>query len=123
MVHFNIKEVLLALVTWVVFIQVRHWYRWRALKKWGKQQGCEDVPTVENKLPWGFERFSFLVNGKFKSGFPPISISLAIVQLQVAGVEEAQNTRSELSILSNGLSRRFDSSSPERNGMLYISPA
>lgn len=70
MVYLYVSEVFLLLVAWAVFIRVRFWYRWAVFKKWSRQNGCEEVPVVPNKLPWGLERFAFLVNGQFSSMCP-----------------------------------------------------
>jgi hypothetical protein len=70
MVYLYVREVLLFLVAWAVFIRVRYWYRWRVFKKWGLRNGCEEVPVFPNKLPWGLERYAFLVNGQMSSRFP-----------------------------------------------------
>ena len=70
MVYLYVREAILLLVAWVVFIQVRFWYRWTVFKRWSRQNGCEEVPVVPNKLPWGLERYAILVNGKFASKFP-----------------------------------------------------
>jgi len=70
MAHFYIKETLLLFAAWVVFVQVRLWFRWRSFKKWAQKNGCEEAPVVPNKLPWGLERYAFLVNGQMSSKFP-----------------------------------------------------
>jgi hypothetical protein len=61
-----IKEGLGLLLGLVVFIQARHYLRWRSLRKWGEQFGCENAPTVPNYLPGGLERFSVIFKD-FKS--------------------------------------------------------
>jgi hypothetical protein len=64
------KEILLAFTAWVVFVQVRSWLRWRALKKWGAEQGCKDAPALPNKLPGGIERYGLVIDfllGRLKS--------------------------------------------------------
>jgi hypothetical protein len=70
MAHFYIKEALLLLVAWVVFVQIRYWYRWRVFNKWGQQNGCEECRVVPNKLPWGIERFFILFGGNLSSRSP-----------------------------------------------------
>jgi hypothetical protein len=67
MVHVYIKEPLLLLGVWIVFIQIRFWFRWRALETWGQKNGCEECPVVKNKLPWGLDRYLFLFNGQLSS--------------------------------------------------------
>ena len=70
MVYLFVKEILLLLSAWAVFIQVRHWYRWRVFKRQSLQNGFGEPPVVPNKLPWGIERFAFLVNGQIASMSP-----------------------------------------------------
>jgi hypothetical protein len=70
MVYLYVREAIFLLVAWAVFIQVRFWYRWTVFKRWSRQNGCEEVPVVLNKLPWGLERYAILVNGQFSSKFP-----------------------------------------------------
>lgn len=70
MVYLFVREAILLLVAWAVFIQVRFWYRWTVFKRWSRQNGCEEVPAVPNKLPWGLERYAILVNGQFASKLP-----------------------------------------------------
>jgi hypothetical protein len=78
MTHFYIREAVLLFVFWVVFVQIKHWARWRALKNFGDENGCGDMPTVLNKLPGGLDRaIKMLTNGKpnfdllMASLFPP----------------------------------------------------
>lgn len=70
MAYLFMREALLLFVAWVVFVQVRYWYRWRVLKEWSRQNGCEEAPVVPNRLPWGLERYWFLVDGSLASMFP-----------------------------------------------------
>lgn len=68
--YLYIREILAAFTAWAVFVQVRHWLRWRALKKWGDEQGYKDAPNLPNYLPWGVERFGFvfkLLLGRLKN--------------------------------------------------------
>jgi hypothetical protein len=67
MAYLFVKDILLLLAAYTVFIQVRFWYRWRVFEKWSRQNGCEEIPVLPNKLPWGVERFAFLVNGQIAS--------------------------------------------------------
>ena len=70
MVYLFVKEILLLLSACAVFIQVRHWYRWRVFKRQSIQNGLEEPPILPNKLPWGIERFAILVNGQLASTSP-----------------------------------------------------
>jgi len=47
----------------IFYTQIKNWFSWRSLRKWGTQFGCADVPTVKNKLPGGLERYSVLFTG------------------------------------------------------------
>jgi hypothetical protein len=68
MAHSYINDAVLLFVFWVVLIQIKHWARWRALKKFGDKNSCGDMPTVPNKLPGGLDRaVKVLTNGKAKS--------------------------------------------------------
>jgi hypothetical protein len=73
MVYLYVKEVLLLLSAWAAFIQIRYWYRWRVFRKQSLQNGLGEPPIVPNKLPWGIERFAFLVNGQMASTSPILS--------------------------------------------------
>jgi len=65
-----INDAVLLFVFLVALIQIKHWARWRALKKFGDENGCGDMPTVPNKLPGGLDRaIKVLTNGKAKSDF------------------------------------------------------
>jgi hypothetical protein len=61
MAHLYIKEVLFLFTTWIVYGKVKVWLDDRKLKKWGDENGCEAVPVVPNKLPYGLERLWFIV--------------------------------------------------------------
>ncbi|RDL38562.1 uncharacterized protein BP5553_02902 [Venustampulla echinocandica] len=63
MTAFMIKEAIGLLAVTIVFFQLRNFLRWRALKIWGQQHGCQDPKIVPNKLPWGLERYSVLITG------------------------------------------------------------
>jgi hypothetical protein len=69
MVYLFVKEILLLLAAWAVFLQVRFLYRWRVFGKRSRQNGCEEAPVYPNKLPWGIERFAFLFNRQLASTF------------------------------------------------------
>jgi hypothetical protein len=68
MAHSYINNAILLFVFWVVLIQIKHLARWRALKKFGDENDCGDIPTVPNRLPGGLDRVvKVLTNGKAKS--------------------------------------------------------
>ena len=65
MANSHIIDAVLLFIVWVVSIQIKHWARWHALKKFGDENGCGNMPTVPNKLPGGLERVvKGLTNGK-----------------------------------------------------------
>jgi hypothetical protein len=78
MVYLYVKEVLLLLSAWAAFIQIRYRYRWRVFRKQSLQNGLGEPPVVPNKLPWGIERFAFLVNGQMASTSPILSRFITI---------------------------------------------
>ncbi|KAH9214462.1 cytochrome P450 alkane hydroxylase-like protein [Leptodontidium sp. 2 PMI_412] len=61
MVFFYLKAVILFLVSWLVYANVKTWWSFRRLRKWGKQYGCAEAPVVPNEWPWGLERLYFLL--------------------------------------------------------------
>lgn len=64
MAHTYIKDAIILFVFWAVFIQIKDRTRWRALKRFGNENGCGDMPTVPNKLPGGVDRMiKMLTNG------------------------------------------------------------
>jgi hypothetical protein len=79
MARLYVKEIALLLVGWIAFVQIRNWFRWRAVKKWGAQRGCGDLPAVKNKLPGGLERYSILFTG-LKSILPSCDLSFEFIQ-------------------------------------------
>jgi hypothetical protein len=68
MVFFYLKAVILFLVSWLVYANVKTWWSFRRLRKWGKQYGCAEAPVVPNEWPWGLERLYFLLT-KLKGMF------------------------------------------------------
>jgi hypothetical protein len=65
MAHYYIQVVTLFFWAWVVLVQIKNWARWRALKRFGDTNGCEDVATVRNKLLGGVDRvISSFINGE-----------------------------------------------------------
>lgn len=80
MAYLYVKEILLALTGWIIFVQVRYWLRWRALKKWGAAQGCKDAIALPNILPGGIERYGLVIDlllGRLKSKHifsPPVGM-------------------------------------------------
>lgn len=68
MVYLFIREILLILTTWVLYIQTRHWARWRTFNKWRVANGYAEPAVVENKYPGGAERYYAIlkgINGEF----------------------------------------------------------
>lgn len=72
MSHFYVETLGILFVLWAVFVQIRNWLLWRALKRWGDQYGCKSAPAVPNKLPGGVERLYLLFTG-IKSKVSPLA--------------------------------------------------
>ncbi|CZT00411.1 related to n-alkane-inducible cytochrome P450 [Rhynchosporium agropyri] len=51
-----LRAIVLFFVSWIVYANVHNWWKFRQLRKWGKQYGCAEVPAVPNEWPWGVER-------------------------------------------------------------------
>jgi hypothetical protein len=63
MARFFVKEIAILFVIWLAYKQVEVWLQWRALKKFGDEHGCGEVPTVVNILPVGVERYAIFLKG------------------------------------------------------------
>lgn len=92
MANFHINEIVLLFVTWIAYSQASSWLKWRELKKWGANQGCEDVPVVPNKLPGGIERFAIIVcrmvSGGLKSTYSkPFFLVVTINKSYAHGIQ------------------------------------
>ena len=66
--HFGLTQLVVLLFVWLLYKQVTNWVRSKSLKKWGKQYGCDEPPSLPNKLPGGLERYGVLFTG-FKGMF------------------------------------------------------
>ncbi|KAL2070874.1 hypothetical protein VTL71DRAFT_13900 [Oculimacula yallundae] len=53
---FYLKLIILFFSSWIIYANVHSWWKFRQLRRWGKQFGCVDATNVPNKLPWGVER-------------------------------------------------------------------
>jgi cytochrome P450 len=57
------KEAAILFGIWIIYTQIKAWFRWRSLRKWGEKYGAGDVPVVKNQLPWGLEQYSIIFTG------------------------------------------------------------
>jgi hypothetical protein len=60
---------LLGFIAWIIFIQLRYWYQWRALQKWGEQHNCKELFAAPNRVFWGLERYAALIYGLMTGSF------------------------------------------------------
>ncbi|KAH8820366.1 cytochrome P450 alkane hydroxylase-like protein [Xylogone sp. PMI_703] len=63
MSQYYVLEIFLLFVAFCIYKQVKEWASWRALKRWGKENGCEDVFTIKNNWPWGIDRYWIMITG------------------------------------------------------------
>ncbi|CZT45666.1 related to n-alkane-inducible cytochrome P450 [Rhynchosporium secalis] len=86
-----LRAIVLFFVSWIVYANVHNWWKFRQLRKWGKQYGCAEVPAVPNEWPWGVERLytlftqmkcmsiSMLNFGSDLARLPKLPITISIV--------------------------------------------
>ncbi|KAI1379835.1 cytochrome P450 [Hypoxylon crocopeplum] len=59
----TILLVLWFLISWVGYKQLANWLRWRALRNWGIQNGCQDITKSENTTISSIKKYFLVFNG------------------------------------------------------------